>query len=105
MRRTVTVARYLDVTEAQLARVRLGGEDIEAFVIEGAGFNPLLTGAVGGVLLQVRERDQDRAREILAEVPEEADEDADPYLGAERVVRCPRCELEYCYHERAHAKS
>lgn len=101
MRRPVTVARYLDVTEAQLARVRLGGEGIEAFVIEGAGFNPLLSGAVGGVQLQVRERDIDRAREILAEVPEEADEDSDPYVDGERVVRCPRCELEYCFHERA----
>jgi putative signal transducing protein len=97
MRRPITVARYLDVTEAQLARVRLGGEGIEAFVIEGTGFNPLLNGASGGVQLQVRERDLDRAQAILAEVLPEADEDADPFLpGGERVVRCPRCELEYC---------
>ncbi len=103
MRRPVTIARYLDVTEAQLAKVRLGGDDIEAFVIEGAGFNPLLSGASGGVQLQVRERDIDRARAILAEVPPEMEEDPelDPLPGGERVVRCPRCELEYCYHERA----
>ena len=103
MRRPVTIAKYLDVTEAQLAKVRLGGEDIEAFVIEGAGFNPLLTGAVGGVQLQVRERDIDRARAILAETLPEVDDDPEPAPGGERVVRCPRCELEYCYHERARA--
>lgn len=103
MRRPVTIAKYLDVTEAQLAKVRLGGEDIEAFVIEGAGFNPLLTGAVGGVQLQVRERDIDRARAILAETLPEVDDDPEPAPGGERVVRCPRCELEYCYHEGARA--
>jgi hypothetical protein len=103
MRRPVTIAKYLDVTEAQLARVRLGGEGIEAFVIEAAGFNPLLSGASGGVQLQVRERDIDRARAVLAEVLADVEEQDDLEVapGAERVVRCPRCELEYCYHERA----
>ena len=103
MRRPVTIAKYLDVTEAQLARVRLGGEGIEAFVIEAAGFNPLLSGASGGVQLQVRERDIDRASAILAEVLPDVEEqdDLDIAPGGERVVRCPRCELEYCYHERS----
>ena len=100
MRRPVTIAKYLNVTDAQLARVRLGGEGIEAFVIEGAGFNPLLTAAIGAVQLQVRERDIDRARAILAEVLPDVDDEPDPVPGGERVVRCPRCELEYCYHER-----
>jgi hypothetical protein len=31
------------------------------------------------------------------------EEDPEPAPGGERVVRCPRCELEYCYHERAQA--
>ena len=97
MRRPVTIAKYIDVTEAQLAKVRLGGEGIEAFVIEATGFNPLLSGAGGGVQLQVRERDIDRARAILAEVLPEVEDDL--ASGGERVVRCPRCELEYCYHE------
>jgi hypothetical protein len=103
MRRPVTIAKYLDVTEAQLAKVRLGGEGIEAFVIEGAGFNPLLAAASGGVQLQVRERDIDRARAILAEVQPDVDDEPEPAPGGERVVRCPRCELEYCYHERMQA--
>ena len=105
MRRPVTIAKYLDVTEAQLAKVRLGGEDIEAFVIAGAGFNPLLAAASGGVQLQVRERDIDRARAILAEVQPDVDDEPEPEPapGGERVVRCPRCELEYCYHERMQA--
>lgn len=103
MRRPVTIARYLDITEAQLAKVRLGGAGIEAFVIEAAGFNPLLTGAAGGVQLQVRERDIERARGILAEALPEVEDDPEPAPGGERVVRCPRCELEYCYHERVQA--
>lgn len=104
MRRPVTIAKYLDVTEAQLAKVRLGGEGVEAFVIESASFNPVLNGAMGGVQLQVRERDIERARAILAEVLPDIEDDEDELdaaPGRERVVRCPRCELEYCYHERA----
>jgi hypothetical protein len=95
----VTVQSYGDLLEAELARTRLGSEDIDAVVIEPTGFNPLLTAAAGGVLLQVDESDRVRAEEVLAQPLPEADEivDEEDEGGS---VRCPRCELTYCSYTR-----
>jgi hypothetical protein len=96
----VTVGAYLDLLEAELARSRLEAEDIDAIVIEPTGFNPLLTAAAGGILLQVDGSDRRRAEEILAQpAPEPEVEDAED--ADESAVRCPRCELTYCSHARA----
>jgi hypothetical protein len=63
----VTVAAFADVSQAELARERLELEGITAFVIDGqtAGIMPYLTSATGGVRVQVKPTDSDRAREIL----------------------------------------
>lgn len=93
----VTARTYLDELSAQADRAHLESEGIEAHVIQAASFNPALTAASGGVRLQVNEDDLDAARGILGAVsPEESEGDSeDP--GA---VRCPRCELAYCFHEK-----
>jgi hypothetical protein len=64
----VTVAAFADVSQAELARERLELEGITAFVIDGqtAGIMPYLTSSTGGVRVQVRPTDMDRAREILS---------------------------------------
>jgi hypothetical protein len=63
----VTVATFPDVAEAQLARERLEGEGIRAFVIDAqtAGVLPFLAGVPGGVRVQVAPNDEERAREVL----------------------------------------
>lgn len=63
----MTVAAYADVAEAELARERLELEGIEAFVIGGqtAGVMPFLTSSTGGVRVQVKPSDAERAREVL----------------------------------------
>jgi hypothetical protein len=65
----VTVASFADVPEAELARERLELEGIAAFVIDAqtAGVMPYLTSATGGVRVQVRPTDIERAREILSD--------------------------------------
>src|SRR5215471_15163602 len=94
----VTLRTYLDVIEAELARARLESADIAAIVVEPTAFNPLLTGAAGGVQLRVRGADVEKAEDILADA---AIENADPDDGeGEDVVRCPRCELAYCSYGR-----
>lgn len=62
-----TVATFADVSEAELARERLELEGLTAFVIGGqtAGVMPFLTNAMGGVRVQVKPADLERAREIL----------------------------------------
>lgn len=93
----VTVQSYLDPTAAQLARSNLASHGIEAHVIEAASFNPILSAATGGARVEVRSGDLGRAEAILREQPGEAELDDGEGSG---VVRCPRCELAYCFHER-----
>lgn len=101
----VTVRRYLDAIAAELDRVKLEAEGVTAYVIEAARFNPALNAALGGVQLQVGERDVHRVEAILGrEAPEESEVTADDGEGPD-AVRCPRCELAYCFHERARARA
>jgi hypothetical protein len=62
----VTVATFSDVIGAGLARDRLASEGIEAFVpdAQAGGVMPFLAQS-GGVRVQVKAEDAERAREIL----------------------------------------
>jgi hypothetical protein len=95
MAEPVRIGSYFDVVEASLARARLEAEGITARVLEPAGFNPLLNDAAGGITLEVSAGDARRARAVLKEMTASHQEDED-----EDVTRCPRCELQYCAHER-----
>lgn len=102
------VGQFSTRLDADLARLRLESEGIRhAHVIEHASFNPALTDPMGGVRIQVLAEDEERARAILEQplveghhvgsyregaiVPEEEPKD---------IIRCPQCELEYCFHGR-----
>jgi hypothetical protein len=63
----VTVAAFADVAEAELAKERLELEGVLAFVVDAqtAGVMPFLTNTTGGVKVQVRPADAEKAREIL----------------------------------------
>jgi hypothetical protein len=63
----VTVAAFPDAPQAQLAKERLELEGILAFVADAvtAGVMPFLTSATGGVRVQVKPEDAERAREVL----------------------------------------
>lgn len=98
----VVVDTFSDRVSAELARAHLDAHGIRAFVVDATSFNPLLTDAAGGVRLSVAATDEEMARGLLRERQERAlrddekDEDDDPTA---QVVRCPRCELEYCFFE------
>jgi len=95
----VTVRTFLDPIAAEIARMLLQTAGIDAFVHESGAFNPVLSATIG-TDLRVRDYDLERARDILAAADERArsepEDDDEP--GA---VRCPRCELTLCFHERA----
>jgi hypothetical protein len=94
----VTVASYSTAVEAEMARALLQDRGITAFARESASFNPLFNVAAGGAIVQVQTRDEPRARALLAHVAKTStDDDGD----SEGDVRCPRCELSYCFHEPA----
>ena len=58
---------FSDVAEAQLAQERLEQEGVAAFVVDAqmAGVMPYLANSTGGVRVQVKPSDLERAREIL----------------------------------------
>ena len=62
----VTVASYLSVVEAEIAKGRLAVEGIRAFVLDAAVVGVMPFMAEGGVRLQVATQDEAKAREILS---------------------------------------
>lgn len=64
----VELARFQDGTEAELARLHLASEGIEA-VLFGADMNSLGLGPMMPVRLMVLEEDLDEARRLLADEP------------------------------------
>ncbi|HEY5998697.1 MAG TPA: DUF2007 domain-containing protein [bacterium] len=74
----VTIERFLDRVDAQVARSRLEAAGIEA-VLADEGMGGLFGyGLVKGVRLQVPAGDEARARALLAEEPATLDEDEPP---------------------------
>jgi len=65
----VTLARFGELTAAQLLRGRLDSEGIECFLPDEVMATQTwhLQSAIGGIRVQVRQADLERAKEILAE--------------------------------------
>ena len=78
--RLVTIATFSHDWEANLARIRLEEEDIESVVTDDvvSNVNWLWTNAIGGVKVQVRESDTERAVQALEEEPPGADAEGPP---------------------------
>lgn len=94
----VTVASYSTAVEAEMARALLQDRGITAFARESAGFNPLVNIAAGGAIVEVRSYDEPQARALLEHVARTSTTDDNDSDG-DGEVRCPRCELTYCFHE------
>lgn len=76
MTNTVTVARFNEPLEAEMARLRLQSAGIETFLSgENAG---MMEPGLGPLQLQVREEDEADARAVLADpgLPDDADDDS-----------------------------
>ncbi|MEZ4311166.1 MAG: DUF2007 domain-containing protein [Polyangiaceae bacterium] len=93
----VTVATRSSALEAEMAREYLKDHGIVAFSHEAASFNPILNEIAGGARVLVRAADEVRARSLLARAAKAIPEDDE----VDDEVRCPRCELTYCFHETA----
>ncbi|MBL8743688.1 MAG: hypothetical protein JNK04_21410 [Myxococcales bacterium] len=98
----VAIANYIDLVEAELAKADLSAIGVRAFVIEAAGFNPILTHAAGGIRLMVRAADVEQAKVHLTD-RKRSDAHADIDDGSDGnpdVIRCPACELSYVAFEK-----
>jgi hypothetical protein len=65
----VTIARFSSAIEAHLARTKLESEGIQAFVADEhmIAINPIYDLALGGVKLQIKNSDVERARKSLGD--------------------------------------
>lgn len=93
----VTIRAFSTLWEAEMARSRLDAEGVPAFVKDGhtINMNWLYSNALGGVKVQVAERELEKARQILSapfEV-EVRDEGAEGCL-----IECPRCGNENIHY-------
>ncbi len=85
----ITVQRLYTSIDAHLLQNYLESEDIESFILDEftVDVNPLISNAIGGVRLQVREEDVERALEVIEIYKHK------PYLDkAGDEVKCPKCE-------------
>jgi hypothetical protein len=89
----VTVARFGEAWEAHIFRARLEVEGIFATVADEhlVTANWFLSGAVGGVRVQVREKDLAVAREIEAAMRRGDYAIADEQEEGEPTPACPQC--------------
>jgi len=88
----VTLQHFRDIPEALLAKGKLESAGIDCILADGnlVRMDWLLSNAIGGIRLQVRQKDMEFARALLDEpIPPEFQ---DEYLGETFLQpRCPRC--------------
>jgi transposase-like protein len=89
----VTVARFRDLIEAQLAKGKLEAAGIETFLANEniVSLDWFYSNAVGGLRLQVAEEDLEDATAILADpIPDEIIEEPSGVVYTQ--PHCPRCD-------------
>lgn len=96
----VTIATFSMAIEADLARAKLESEGIECFLADEhtVTVNWLYSQAVGGVKLQVKEADAQRAIGVLKEsrITKDIENQADEFEG----YYCPRCNSTDVHYEK-----
>ena len=83
----VTIARYQYSSEAQIVKGRLESDGIQVFLKDNITIDtdPLVSNAIGGIKLKVRNADEKKAKEILKSIKAYAvDDNGNPIL-------CPNC--------------
>jgi len=105
----VTIASFINTTDAYLCRMALEAEGIDSFIIDEhtASISPFHSAIIGGVRVMVRGSDAEAAAEILrrAETLEPESEEKDPVTRDEPPPRelsapvyCPKCSSENVKH-------
>ncbi|RKU10202.1 phosphoenolpyruvate synthase [Candidatus Poribacteria bacterium] len=107
----ITIANFSHPTEADPVVAWLESEGIECFVTNEhtVTMNWLYSNAIGGVGVQVKAADVERANEILQAVlnpnavgdePTPTDSEMDQEGDATSEIRCPECGSENVYYEK-----
>lgn len=97
--RLITIATFSQAIEAHLCKTRLETEGIACFIADEniVTMNWLYSTAVGGIKLQVKEADAEKARKILQQeniTPETINK------TRKEKFYCPRCHSPHVFYER-----
>ncbi len=99
----ITIATLSYPAQAHVLRTKLETQGIWAFVADEnlVAMNWLYSNVIGGVKLQVKEQDVERALEILGIEPEDFEDVIDDF-GEEEVEdeRCPHCNSSNIHYEK-----
>ena len=90
----ITLKTFSSDISAHLLKTRLESEGVECFILDEniVRLNPFYDLAVGGIRLQVREEDFQRAKDLMEEW------EALPYLDEEdHALKCPSCQSTAVY--------
>ena len=94
----ITIAKVSYIHEADLICMKLGGAGIESFIADQmmASINPLYSGAIGGIRIQIDEKDLEKAREILSGSIPPVDKG---------IFLCPNCSSDSVEYEHVSKRS
>ena len=94
----ITIAKVSYVHEADILCMQLEEAGIKAFIPDQntSSIQPLYSGAIGGIRVQIHERDLEQARELLGEPRPRVD------TG---IFQCPKCSSDSVEYENISKRS
>ena len=99
-KRLITIGQYSQGAYAHIAKSRLEAEGIESIILDENLIlvNWLYSNAIGGVKLQVRSTDVEKAKAIIEEQPETRPEEIKK--RDTNLIHCPTCGSDEIYFEK-----
>ena len=96
----ITIAQYSQGVYAHIARGKLESAGIECIILDEnlISINWLYSNAIGGVKLQVKSSDAERAKAILEEQEETKPEEIKK--KDKNIICCPKCNSDEIYFEK-----
>ncbi len=93
--RLITLMIFDFAINAHLAKAKLASENIDSYLFDEnvVGLNPLYSIALGGIKLKVKEKDYDRASEVIANTLSAAITDENG-----EILKCTICQSQEFYH-------
>lgn len=94
----ITIAKVAYIHEADLICMKLEDAGIDSFIADQmlTSLNPLYSGAIGGIRIQIDEKDLENAREILSDSIPPVDKG---------IFRCPKCSSDSVEYENVSKRS
>ena len=101
MAKLITIASFINIIDAQLLRARLESSGIKCFIADEntVAINWLYSNFIGGVKVQVLEKDLEKAKEIFEEKPV-VSETLESQVKNASMDACPECGSSSVYYEK-----